>query len=1257
MHERDVWAQAAAPTELEEVDQQFWTIIVALCSLTAAAAGAMLGLADGWWKWGGLVALPAALAGSIVLFRRLGNQRLRRSLQFGAILSLAIHLVIVLVSSRIAIFGGYTPVVQPQAQPRHRPRVVHVAAEAPARRVWQETNRVALANPTDDASMERTERQPTATQRSQPLPVVDAEITVDPELVRREQTVHSSARTEMDSGQPARTREIVAPETAETNVTGLASPGRQSPPELVESQPLDVADERSAATAAAERQRAAVLAPQLVDARTDSQPTAASDTDDPRSNFAARDQLRRRLEREQVDAPSDVEFQSNPRSSASSEPQVDSSAVADAPARRRQRARPERSSTEAPAEPSLRGETSADSRPARTAAQEDEPLAADLSGPERRERRQMPRSSNPETIASRSAAQAEPFGETSQPRSTSVDRSAATQPNLDRTAPSSDSAPGADRSLATMPSGPERRSANLDEPSGAVPPSLLSRAERSGSTAGQPLTSATAEPAATVRSSRSSRRPVLSANRSASLDRAASTGHRGSGAADRAESDVDATDFSTAQSSADRPNGRAVDQADGDLAADRSGQRRGDRLATNSAPGGSTRAGALTGATESSRGSSIAAEPSDRAASAPRAGGDLPGQAAPRRATTGDGDALEFSPGSLTETGPRTHSNRGAAAADVMGESDDEAAGARRGGTGSASVAAPQGTLQADALEPGSGAPGGSRGTVDVPQRDVVAERSSGSSGGVQTVTRTAPAASPGGSDALGQLTEPGERRELAGGASSPEPVAGGTSPGARRRDASRSALPLADTGTGDSPLATSPSGSGQALTATTDSTGEISRQTAGGAVTRPRSDLDPGVTEGPVSDGENRTRRNDSQIAPPNDSVSPSRLRREDVGGTLAVNPNASFSRDAFRNRQAGGGGRSSPQTEAAIELGLAFLARYQASDGSWHLEQFDVDHPTHANQLTSDTAATGLAILAFQGAGYHHLDYRYADRLKRAIDWMVSHQKPDGDLYVSADSRSNENCRLYSHAIAALALCEAYGMTQDPELRQPAQLAIDHIVAAQDRQYGGWRYQPGAGADTSVTGWMMMALQSGRLAGLDVNDEALKGIERWLSVAHDPASEHLFRYNPYAVDEATVRRSHTRVPTPCMTSVGLLMRLYGGWDRSDPRMIAGAEYLLRELPGDDTTAERDTYYWYYATQVLRHIGGPAWDEWHGRLHPLLIRTQVPDGDMAGSWDPYEPVADRWAAQGGRLYVTTMNLLSLEVDYRLLPLYESTSR
>ena len=106
--------------------------------------------------------------------------------------------------------------------------------------------------------------------------------------------------------------------------------------------------------------------------------------------------------------------------------------------------------------------------------------------------------------------------------------------------------------------------------------------------------------------------------------------------------------------------------------------------------------------------------------------------------------------------------------------------------------------------------------------------------------------------------------------------------------------------------------------------------------------------------------------------------------------------------------------------------------------------------------------------------------------------------------------------------------------------------------------------------------------------------------------------------------------------------------------------DYLKENLPSLGVKAglsQRDTYYWYYATQVMFHMGGEHWKAWNERLHPLLVNSQVREGNLAGSWDFRRPVMDRWGPHAGRIYLTTMNLLSLEVHYRHLPLYEESGK
>jgi hypothetical protein len=449
-------------------------------------------------------------------------------------------------------------------------------------------------------------------------------------------------------------------------------------------------------------------------------------------------------------------------------------------------------------------------------------------------------------------------------------------------------------------------------------------------------------------------------------------------------------------------------------------------------------------------------------------------------------------------------------------------------------------------------------------------------------------------------------------------------------------------------------------LAAGMDGVGPMSRQaTAGLAVNMDAVEGPGGLGQEYATDVgiNNRRAREDSLQV----QATPARFARQQVGGTPDFNTAAVVAAQPFQGRMArrpgdtsgGTPGSAGPQTEESIERGLAFLARYQRGDGSWTLKGFGEEVA-----LASDTAATGLALLAFQGAGYTHKEYRYADTVRGGVEFLVKNQKEDGDLFVPLDDDSNRSVWLYSHGIAAIALCEAYGMTQDPDLREPAQKAIDFIVASQHKDRGAWRYSPNVGSDTSVTGWMMMALKSGELANLDVPKDCYQKIDKWLDLSQASSRDrHLYRYNPYAPDTLTQR--HGREASTTMTAVGLLMRLYSGWRRDNTAIVRGADYLKENLPaiGTPRDPQRDTYYWYYATQVMFHMGGEHWEAWHGQLHPLLVDQQLQQGPFAGSWEPRGPVPDRWAPHAGRLYVTTMNLLSLEVSYRHLPLYEDTGK
>lgn len=323
--------------------------------------------------------------------------------------------------------------------------------------------------------------------------------------------------------------------------------------------------------------------------------------------------------------------------------------------------------------------------------------------------------------------------------------------------------------------------------------------------------------------------------------------------------------------------------------------------------------------------------------------------------------------------------------------------------------------------------------------------------------------------------------------------------------------------------------------------------------------------------------------------------------------------------------------KAEEAVERGLAWLAAHQCGDGSWSLNQFhkECKHPDCSGRggIHSDSAGTALALLPFLGAGYTHRQGPYRQTVERGLEWLIQHQNSRGGLIAKGDTQE-----MYTHGLAALALCEAYGMTRDTRLREPAQKCIDFIVKAQNPKLGGWRYTPGSkDCDTSVVGWQVMALKSGELAGLSIPAGTFNSVQDWLKrVEHKQRGR--FAYQP------------GRGPTPAMTAQALLCLQYLGEPMESPRLRDGIAYLKEHPPSKKSET---SYGLYLGTQAVYHMQGPDWANWNRETRERALSAQEKDGPKAGSWGP----KDQWERSGGRIYSTSLHLLMLETPYRHLPL------
>lgn len=326
--------------------------------------------------------------------------------------------------------------------------------------------------------------------------------------------------------------------------------------------------------------------------------------------------------------------------------------------------------------------------------------------------------------------------------------------------------------------------------------------------------------------------------------------------------------------------------------------------------------------------------------------------------------------------------------------------------------------------------------------------------------------------------------------------------------------------------------------------------------------------------------------------------------------------------------------QSERAVAAALNWLARHQTADGCW---QFDP--PADAKKgfadpgtWKSDAGATALALLPFLGAGQTHASKGpYQKTIGLGMDWLMKHQKADGDL---SDGGSP---KMLSHALATLVLCEAYGGTGDKTVGKAAQKAIQFIAASQDAKTSGWA-EPSEGPALSVSAWQIMALWIAKTCGLKMPAGTLEKADRFLESLR---AEGGVMYRETAAKEAS----------DAATAMGLLCRLYlpAKAGKNPPATDDGGRRGGIEWLGKMGPSENDAIANLFATIFMRDDRGPAWDDWNRKMRRQLIESQAKEGDAAGSW---WNAKDIQADNGGRLFQTAVNAVTVEVYYARLPLF-----
>lgn len=335
------------------------------------------------------------------------------------------------------------------------------------------------------------------------------------------------------------------------------------------------------------------------------------------------------------------------------------------------------------------------------------------------------------------------------------------------------------------------------------------------------------------------------------------------------------------------------------------------------------------------------------------------------------------------------------------------------------------------------------------------------------------------------------------------------------------------------------------------------------------------------------------------------------------------------------------SDETEAAVRSALRWLADVQSPDGHWDAKQFGAGKERNIDGrdrggagAAADSGVTSLALLAFLGAGHSHQAGSYQETVAKGLNYLISKQAPNGNL--SGGAQVYEF--MYCHAMATFAISECYAMTRDPALETAVRRAINYTLYAQDRSGGSWRYQPGEPGDTSVLGWQLMALKSAELAGVPIPTSTRELMRRFLRSVANGRQGGLASYRP------------GELPTRSMTAESLVCRRFLDLPLGEAAKGEAFDFILAEMPGKGPTND---YFWYYATLAAHGEQGRVWERWNEALQGQLLKTQVTEGELTGSWEPQGV----WGGHGGRVYSTAMATLCLEVYYRFLPLYKDPTQ
>lgn len=314
-------------------------------------------------------------------------------------------------------------------------------------------------------------------------------------------------------------------------------------------------------------------------------------------------------------------------------------------------------------------------------------------------------------------------------------------------------------------------------------------------------------------------------------------------------------------------------------------------------------------------------------------------------------------------------------------------------------------------------------------------------------------------------------------------------------------------------------------------------------------------------------------------------------------------------------------PETQTAIDNGLAYLAARQNDDGSFG----------SGRTYRRDVAVTSLSAMAFMSAGHTPRRGKYGKNVEKALEFILSRCESTGFI-VSRDSEYHGP--MYGHGFATLFLAEIYGMTHQKQVRKKLEKAVRLIIDSQNKE-GGWRYDPKPkDADVSVTVCQIMALRAARNAGISVPKTTVKACEEYVKQCQN--TDGGFRYQLVHRQQSQFGRSAAGVVT-----------LYSAGIYKGREIDRGLAWLMRYLPRNEPLRFQRYYFYghYYAVQAMWHAGGRYWQLWYPAIRNELLSAQSSNGGWSERLPRYATICSE--------YNTAMACLILQMPNNFLPIFQ----